>query len=376
MVLWVEQALQIIEPSLSIPYWDYIQDSVEYGSDWSESDVFTDEYFGAYQDYPFKLSGAWSNLLQSTVNFGDDFQTRHNSYNIMTDWYNNDNSTSVHRSNKVCGLQFQEITLPDCEEIDAFLEVTTLTDARSMLEDGIHGRIHIMMGGVWDCGENYESILENEFDGDDNVRYILEILLANIGALYEYGYTERLYTNPGTCSSETPWLECRFTCSEINTATIDFMSDTEVYSYLDQYQFLKLQSENIVSLHSDGHYRFEVDDDDYDLSLKRHLLKLGCNPGRMSPFSTPLAATSDPIFLSTHSYYMRYWSYLQLTRPAVDLEWEDDLDCYGHREDDVLPWTKLFGESNSSYYYTHEDLLSNFDPTNPSLPYVHENFNW
>merc|ERR1711988_1090849 len=43
--LEMEQSLQSIDDSITVPYWDYTQDAY-YLSEWTESELFTDDWFG------------------------------------------------------------------------------------------------------------------------------------------------------------------------------------------------------------------------------------------------------------------------------------------------------------------------------------------
>ena len=49
--------------------------------------------------------------------------------------------------------------------------------------------------------------------------------------------------------------------------------------------------------------------------------------------------------------------------------------CVGHGYHDTVPWRNFIGEG-STEDYTNQQLLEFFDPRNPRLPHVYDNFEW
>ena len=98
--LEMEQALQAVNPAVTIPYWDYSFDSYYYnasakscgdaclGSDWTASDVWTDDWFGpianASSGYAVAGSGRFAWLpVMSRASGARAFSTITNSYGAL-----------------------------------------------------------------------------------------------------------------------------------------------------------------------------------------------------------------------------------------------------------------------------------------------------
>uniref|UniRef100_A0A7S2E539 Tyrosinase copper-binding domain-containing protein n=1 Tax=Octactis speculum TaxID=3111310 RepID=A0A7S2E539_9STRA len=117
------------------------------------------------------------------------------------------------------------------------------------------------------------------------------------------------------------------------------------------------------------------------------LVDYSCHPGKLSPFSSPFAAPNDPLFYPLHNYYERVWAFRRHTTqggPWND-SWGEGFDsslgfgsyCQGFGYHDTLPFSSenINGE-DSTYLYTNADLYDYYDPHNPDLPYVWDDFQW
>ena len=132
--------------------------------------------------------------------------------------------------------------------------------------------------------------------------------------------------------------------------------------------------------------------------LKIFLAKLVLHPAKVSPFATPLAATNDPLFWSSHSNWERVWHYVQLdpmsqyriqsssmtnkTAEALKMFWDvvhadpSEMNiCWGRYWEAKLPFSGFLGES-PELDYTNGELLQLFQPENPKLPFVYDSFHW
>ena len=150
-ILEFEQALQTVEPSISVPYWDYSIDTVLYGHVGeiaAKSNIFSHAWFGP-------LDNAATNDIIESKYFTDlpvpqDRDTpEHNGYGYVTDSVNQNPSAYVTRSNSICGLPTKSM-LAGCTELKAVFAATNLDDLRSKIETVFHAKIHVLQ---WSCVE-------------------------------------------------------------------------------------------------------------------------------------------------------------------------------------------------------------------------------
>lgn len=190
--------------------------------------------------------------------------------------------------------------------------------------------------------------------------------------------------------------EARFRCQAFEgqgdlAAAIGRLSDGEVYAFLEdgpgllalvrqKAGFYQAGLEAVLLEPSEaaeggtGRYRFAGVGADEDRRLKRALVRLACGPGGLGTMATNSA--SDPLFVLVHSYFHRHWSALRLARRDWDITFVEDMDCYGHRASDVMPWEGFLGEE-TPYRYTQQELVSSvLDPANPALPFIHDSLDF
>lgn len=100
--------------------------------------------------------------------------------------------------------------------------------------------------------------------------------------------------------------------------------------------------------------------------------------GKYGTMSTG-SASNDPVFWPIHPYFDRLWHYIRLAPEFATFNhtWPEDPSCPGRSKHDVLPFSKLFGETDlEERFYSNADMYALFDPLNPKLEYVFDNFNW
>jgi hypothetical protein len=112
------------------------------------------------------------------------------------------------RSNDVIGVTYSDLTLPTCTEFTVLVESGKLSLAGLMneLNGGVHGQVHIMLGGHWGFDENDAAVvtmLDLLYDG---VWRNLALLAAKF--LWRQGYVRC----PESCSADTPAADCVCSC--------------------------------------------------------------------------------------------------------------------------------------------------------------------
>eukprot|EP00638_Chattonella_subsalsa_P017377 CAMPEP_0117849150 /NCGR_PEP_ID=MMETSP0949-20121206/20920_1 /TAXON_ID=44440 /ORGANISM="Chattonella subsalsa, Strain CCMP2191" /LENGTH=569 /DNA_ID=CAMNT_0005696297 /DNA_START=291 /DNA_END=1997 /DNA_ORIENTATION=+ len=402
MALWQEQALQMINPTIATPYWDYIEDYETYGSN------FTPGEFGAYQDYPWAVGGRWKDLRTSRIEPEDNHHTQHNSYGIITDEYNNNGDSFLTRADTICNWKPQYLEMPACKDIHSVLTSFSLKSTWKYIFYDVHSlNLHNLIGGAWDCPIDVGEVIRR-FGGarDENGEFrettkILERFLWGL----QYPISSNMYwldqwedpglcsaedwldqwEDPGLCSAEIPFEECRYHCKDFDEARIDEMTNDEVWADIERFGVYKDFEGIVMECGQDTptpSCQFVNVTRDEDFELKRIFLKLQCSSAKISPWSSPLGSPDDPLFIPIHTYYDIFYQYLLLTKDDFSLAWEgDNSTCYGHHLMDRMPvpWFGFLGEHQNEAHnltYTHLDLLRIFDPANARLPYVYAKFDW
>ena len=138
----MEQALQSIDASIALPYWDYTIDHKKYGIDWmTESPMWGDEWFGS-------LSTTNEDRIVDSGRFAytpvqqDSSAPEHNSFGMVTEVHNNDPVTFVTRGNEVCGYKAKG-PLPGCTELKgALVGADTMHELQAAVEYDFHAILH------------------------------------------------------------------------------------------------------------------------------------------------------------------------------------------------------------------------------------------
>ncbi|CAN0341395.1 unnamed protein product, partial [Ectocarpus sp. 8 AP-2014] len=145
--LQFEQALQVVDPSVSIPYWEYTIESAQGLTDYGESQVFAADWFGdASPDNSLHTvdKGRWAYLSEAT-----DYV--HNPYGLLRSPWNVDGTPFVTRYNLTNGEDKTDVV--SCGMYQACFDSTTLATMNNCLNGGTHGPVHIKVGGEWNDPE-------------------------------------------------------------------------------------------------------------------------------------------------------------------------------------------------------------------------------
>ena len=123
-----------------------------YGNDWgASSPIFRSDWFGRVESNEsegYVINEGWFAYTPVPTNRS---RPVHNSYGRITTSINNDPSQYVTRSHQFCGMPVN-MPLPGCKEMVGCLTTNNLVDLHYCLEDELHGDLHAILGGAWDCG--------------------------------------------------------------------------------------------------------------------------------------------------------------------------------------------------------------------------------
>lgn len=416
-VLEFDQALQSIDPSVTVPYWDYTIDSETYGVDWwGKSPIFQHDWFG-----PLNTSHDTGNVLEGAYfagvpnAYGFQFPER-NSYGVVTDKMNNNPSMYVTRSNEICGLTTRA-KLPDCANLKGVLQSEDLTSFRLTIEGQFHATIHMAIGGTTDCKFSLRTavkkwphltgffegfalllntlyrtfmqehvITDPKFSKEDYTGKVNHKMPSHATVTQRNQSISPLMVCPDYCSLDTPFSECACSCPSLdNKLASGELHKYLAYKHLDRSGvFGMLNSEVSTNKHlaqdANGTYRFVNMTEDENSELLVFLLMAICHPGKMGQYGTPLAATNDPLFWPTHSSWGRLWAYVRLSPDfnTFNNSWQNESpNCQGMYElHDTLPFKNFLPGEDGDKFYSNKELIDLFDPKNPKLPYMYSGFQW
>lgn len=381
-VLRMEQVLQLIEPSVTTPYWNYILDAEEYGAgEWYKSEVWSEDYFGAF-NADGQLEGKWTTLPIGRVTDPTDTASTYNSYGIITGDHNQDNHFTLTRNLQTCGWAFSKINLPTCVDESLVLNTQDYTDFWYYADTQLHSNLHPLLGGASNCGFDAADAMMNKLAGDEDAQKVLEVILLQTLNYWEANIHK--YNTPAAMAdtfSDTPFEEVMLTFTNLDCTGIDSMSYETVYDWIDDLNLLNTNNKMFamydVMGETNGTYHWKHVDEDTNDFLMRAMLKLNCQAGTLTPMSSPLGSSADPIFGVAHSLFARHYSYLRLSNTEWNATFVASDDCYGQRPNDVMVWQGLLGEEGDDlHYYTQQELLEVFAPTNPALPFLHDSLDF
>ncbi|CAN0067281.1 unnamed protein product, partial [Ectocarpus fasciculatus] len=271
--LQFEQALQVVDPSVSIPYWEYTIESSEGLTDYGESVIFAADWFGdASPDNSLHTvdNGRWAYLpvmQASTANDATDFV--HNPYGLLRSPWNVDGTPFVTRYNLTNGVDTTDVV--SCGQYQACFDSTELSDMNNCLNGGTHGPVHIKVGGEWN---NPEENLAVKLGYSDSIPLMTKYL-------WRKGYLR----TPKSCSVEEDGVgdssTCRASCpaevyENLGMTPYDVLMDTLALHWI-------AQGAGGTIVYQEANDRFVIagheDDGAYSTEVWKRILHSLCDPG-------------------------------------------------------------------------------------------------
>jgi len=369
-----EQSLQMVNPALVVPYWDYTVESAEikkyHDGDltklWSSSPIFRPDWFGDAHNEEFTVTeGRWAYKLKIPDDQWDN--QRHNSYGMMRAPWNNNPSPYVQRFDEFCGLPIFRFNQgwPTCyDHFDLSVNYLTFMDYIPQIQAWPHGTVHGVLGGTINFDKTLKR-LEGVFATKD-----LDILKLRSPHITKGLWRKGLVECPEYCSMDTPMEECKCVCSQEELAKLD--TDKDLFN---------LYAGATVGQPMVGTY-------------DRDALKLGieviCNAGFVIGDQEESASPADPIFWPIHPTMERLFQWKLLNGGFEDMTWpEEDGNygaainfgsnqrCIGHNPGDRLPWSITVEGKDTPTNYLNREMMTLLDISGDyRLQYVYDNFEW
>jgi len=386
----VEQSMQLVNPRVAMPYWDYTIDDYLYDSNLGDSVVWSDDWFGEMSpDNSLHIitKGRWKFLKFPE---SGDF-TIVNPYGLLRTPWNVNPTKHITRSNYVNG---QEFTMGvGCSELYTAFKLTSLAEINEQLNGETHGPVHVRIGGEWDS-------LYSKTKYDINEGFSLnEVLLAKI--LWRAGYLRV----PDSCEEGE---DCKASCPrEIyehqGKTAYDVIKDFGLFSYMVADENMEYDEE-LDQFHLKDQWNTEAEKEFFE-----DLLQTICDPGKVGEMYTS-AAPADPSFWILHPAAERFlnlrriigdsypdiypfdetWGYQHKDHIASDNGWvcdwsdvegwldvpncEDSFACSGHAVDDVLEFA--FTGNLAGRTFTNQEYYDFMHPFTEDLPYLYDNYDF
>lgn len=373
-----ENNLQLIDPSVTIPYWDYSIDMhvvSEYDKDFSlfyKSPIISDDWFGPMgsSDHEFQVvQGNFANIPLSATAWNITARVTNAWGRIRSPW-NTAPQPYLIRSNKTYGYMSSYSSAPRCSIFYEAMNYSDILTFTKFAQANAHGAIHTFLGGV--SNANWKKWIDeiDWFQGEG-------VALQGFGIvknMWRKGYMDC----PSECSIDTNLSTCACSCPRFES--------------WDEERALTILSDVIGSFDANTWYLNNT------VIIARQVLALVC--GRLKEYSHPWlgdamnsGATADPSFWVTHPNVDRLfqhrrmigftgldvWPYGNETDPKF--YWgagKNSKSCWGHQPSDTMIWKDLFLEDSGriSKYYSLYELFEKMDAHVGKNPYVYDYFQW
>lgn len=363
-----EKAIQSVDPSVAMPYWDWTVDVtsnayLNKSNDelWSWN-VWGSEYFGNANNHAHTVTeGPWAYTLLPKNYWND----THNPYGFMRAPWNMNSLPYVTRFNytgsQMKNFPVTDMGMPTCMDFwNLIQDSDSWFDFGWGLQYDPHARVHSVIGGS-EAGTSFENYIVPHFDDDVN-----EII-----AKIQFVWTKNMWRNykidfPTVCSSDTPQHACVGYCADIG----DEIQNRDIESYINTFGDTTVIS-SIKSL---------------PLSDQIEVVDAMCKASLCIGDQMESASPTDISFWPIHPNLERVWMIKKLSGTFTDESWpqnstskiSDGSTCYGHGSGDMLPMEGTIpgteGVSWNASNLTNSEWYRLLDPTNDNMPYVYDDF--
>jgi len=378
LTLLFEQSMQVIDPELCTPYWDFTIEAHEvfsthdgnFDAVWGMQ-IFDSEWFGdgGSTQYHTIADGrfAWTKVEDNC------WTCNHNSYGFLRAPWNVNNSPYIQRWRTLGGGSIWNVHSgwPTCEcHLNAIRSYDTWEKFGLKIASEPHGTVHGILGGTFNSEKAYDA-LEQIVDFED----------AMVFRSHSYNTPKNMWRTgvmhcPDFCSSDTAMDDCKCTCG----------TDAELTTKLEDPSTLTFFFHQVTA----GGKGKGV----YNNEQKRAIIQIMCSAGTAIGDQLESASPADVIFWVMHPTMERLYFWHQLKKPFSDMSWPEEGSksyhgtfyhnisdtCYGHRPFDIMPYKMYLDDENQRIgaYYTGHHFLRALDVTSPSYaaPYVYDNYKW
>mmetsp|Transcript_17845 Transcript_17845/g.21865 ORF Transcript_17845/g.21865 Transcript_17845/m.21865 type:complete len:668 (+) Transcript_17845:38-2041(+) len=397
-----EENLQLIEPSTTIPYWDYTIDhhiaakTIDPIYTLWHQDLWSDDYFGLAQG-PFHTIET-GRFAYTTIAQNHSARVR-SPYGFLRAPWNCNKSPFLTRCHSFCGANYEwgssdlitsgtSISWPSCKShYELTFEIDSLYDWIWDAGYNPHGPVHFMIGGYTHCGDLYEKMpaldpKHLERDGSmptpeemQNRSLLLGIIKEMALIFPKTMWRKDMVEYPETCSNDTPQSMCHMICDKnvSNTAFREWVVGDASSSKLF------------------GDWISDLPDE-----LLGQFLESICTTPWTPGEQLEAASPADISFWPIHPTMERLLTWKRIIQPFKSASWtnptdakstkyciyEGSSDCRGHHPWDLTHFpARLLDQETKSFdkdrvYLTNGEFFDAVDPYDYKVNWIYDSFSW
>lgn len=379
-----DDAVKVVDPSQSLPYWDFTIDNAEGRHPW-EAIIMSAEMYGS-MTLPYNLSVGFQ-YSRDKIDSGRIADGRWKDLKVETNWYYPDlnygygmlrGPWNMNPSEYITRFPFDfpnAIELPDCESHYSAFDFDDMMDFFYWNAFSPHSKTHTTFGGFFGCDKFYELVNEGVLYDETSALNVCSSWSFMVKEFWRRGYMTAKSGCEAADNVEDSY--CGFEC-------VDEHKDSMVSFVIPQF------SDNINQT---------------DLTKVRTSFKSFICDGSSGHFFTgdhlESASPADPSFWVIHPTMERLLHAKLMAGGFASESWVTDvyndfvcekptcynstLDrtdyfedcCYGHNENDRM-FDPISGSRDVRVGPTNAETVAKTDPRSSSysMPYIYDNFEW
>lgn len=375
-----ETIIQSVDPSVSVPYWDFTIDQAK-GLSVSDSFVVGNDKYGSmpapsngvyftYHLDPIESTqipdGRWASTKAA---LNTEFADLPSPYGYLRSPWNLNPNPYLTRSTLKSGLHTD---LPTCQTHYQTLGLDTFTDFVFDIQLKPHGATHVNIGGIYGCDALQPMLLEGYLESEGAMLDMCSNWFIITKELYRYNYI-------------LPKTECKLDSDDLRKSSCGYTCPNReslfqgLRSYTDYVNFHGAPT---------------------DARKKWTSFFCGGDAGKIfSGDHLESSSPADPSFWVIHPTLERLFHAKLMSGGFVDSSWPTDQKesyvcskakcyvnnvfayhsecCYGHYENDAM-YDAINGDKASFVGPTNSEIMKGTDPqlATYSMPYIYDEFSW
>jgi hypothetical protein len=381
-----EQSLQAVDPSVTLPYWDFTIDSAN-STETADLFVLQSNTFGNVV-YPQEIqhgytyendaiasgiiaNGKWANRQ---VEMNTEFPDLQYGFGYLRAPWNYNPSPYVSRFPFSFG---GSLGLPTCKSHYDILEYSNMMNFFDAIAFGPHGTAHTMIAGFYGCDKFDSLITKGIIKDTKHAQSVCAMWSYIIKDLWRYNYIQAT-KNCVVNSESLETSQCSFTCKEEDkddlisyvTGVLHKLVDSSVDNFADEFYDFICEGEGDGSAVFTGDHLESASPADPSFWILHPIIERLFHAKLMVGGFTDESWDIDP----ENDYICEHSACYNSTTQTID--YYPDC-CYGHYENDRLLDSSM-GNRNFKTGLSNKEILDASDPrlTSYSMNYIYDEFSW